>query len=203
MIEMLAVITAISIFIGFLFPIGDKIVRKVRMSKDAHHLRQIALAYQVLAGEDEEGTLFNTIQSSNDWAICLAANGGINEAQCYVSALNPIESQRIVDAGRQVIGNFKQQRLDWICLAPIPPNAPVETTPLLYTRGLNIATGEWETDGVYGTQGGYVVFLDGHVKFYRQLKQALVHHKTGQPTSNLQEAVAEQTHAYDSKGRLW
>jgi hypothetical protein len=45
------------------------------------------------------------------------------------------------------------------------------TTPIAYTRGITAATaGTWsDTLGVYGSDGGHIVFLGGNVQYYRNL----------------------------------
>lgn len=206
-VEFLTVLTIIAIFSGFLFPIGNQIVRKVRMSKDAHNLRQIALSYQQLIQNDV--TLLNKfkdVHSINDWAITLAQLGGLNNASCYVSALaneSISDNKVIVDKFKNTLDDFSALSLSWICLTPISTNLPLETTPLLYSKGLNINTGLWEEDSLYGTDGGYIVFLDGHVKFFKTLKDQLISYKTGKPTSYIQESVPSNSEAYDTQGRLW
>lgn len=206
-VEFLTVLTIIAIFSGFLFPIGNQIVRKARLSKDSHNLRQIALSYQQLIQSNEENlNFFKDISSINNWAITLAKLGGLNNASCYVSALSDVsiaDNKTIVNKFKEAFENFKNLSLSWVCLSPIPTNLPLETTPLLYSKGLNMKTGLWEEDSLYGTEGGFIVFLDGHVKFFRSLKDQLIHFKTGQPTQYLQEAVPANVHAYDTQGRLW
>ncbi len=207
LIEMLAVITIIGIFSGFLFPYGGKIIRKANLSKDAHNLRQIALSYTTVAQtDDDHEALFENIGTSNNWAICLAAHGGINEKQCYLSTINKKKSSGtdvIVDKFGDKVNNFDEIELSWVCLCPIPNDAPIETTPLLYSAGLDTNKGQWTLESIYGQEGGFIVYLDGHVKFYNHLKDQLINYQTGRPTSYIQEAVPGYTHAYDSHGRLW
>jgi type II secretory pathway pseudopilin PulG len=54
----------------------------------------------------------------------------------------------------------------------LPANAPLDTTPLGFTRGLN-KNGLWdEKAGLYGSKGGYVVYADGHVVWFDGSKPA-------------------------------
>jgi prepilin-type processing-associated H-X9-DG protein len=56
--------------------------------------------------------------------------------------------------------------LSYCLINKLPPNVPLETTPLAYTRGLRV-DGKWdEKCGLYGSQGGYVVYCDGHVTWF-------------------------------------
>lgn len=206
LIEFMAVLMVIGIFSGFLFPIGQQIVHKARLSKDAHNLRQIALSYLNLVQSSENSyRSFLGITSVNDWAIRLAMEGGVNASECYLSIFsdNIAEHKNIVDYQHHTLGNFKELSLDWVCISPIPLNAPLATTPILYSRGLNISKGIWEENSVYGATGGFIVFLDGHVEFFNDLKNKLVNFKNQQPTSKIQEAVPTQSHAYSTLCRVW
>lgn len=206
-VEFLTVLTIIAIFSGFLFPIGNQIVRKARLSKDSHNLRQIALSYQQLVQNDEGNLVFfKDISSINDWAIALAKLGGLNNASCYISSLSNVateDNKTIVNKFKQAFDEFKKLSLSWVCLSPTPTNLPLENTPVLYSKGLNIETGLWEEDSLYGAEGGFIVFLDGHTKFFHHLKNHFINFKTGQPTQCIKEALPTNVHAYDSEGRLW
>lgn len=206
LIEFMAVLMIIGIFSGFLFPVGQQIIYKARLSKDAHNLRQIALSYMnlVQSSEDMHRDFFN-ITSINDWAIRLATRGGINAPECYLSIFSDkaADHKNIIDNQHRTLGRFKELPLDWVCISPIPLNAPLATTPILYSRGLNTAKGIWREDSVYGTKGGFIAFLDGHTEFFSDLDHKLVNFRTQQPTSNIQEAVPPRSHAYGTSGRIW
>jgi prepilin-type N-terminal cleavage/methylation domain len=206
LIEFMAVLMIIGIFSGFLFPVGQQVVYKARLSKDAHNLRQIALSYfNLIQGSENARRDFSNIISMNDWAVRLANQGGINAPECYLSIFSDksLEHKNIVDNQRRTLGNFKELPLDWVCISPIPLNAPLATTPILYSRGLNVSKGVWEEDSVYGTRGGFIAFLDGHAEFFSDLHHKLVNFRTLQPTSQIQEAVPSQAHAYGTSGRIW
>ena len=51
--------------------------------------------------------------------------------------------------------------------------------------------------------GGLVAYMDGHVEFYKNLKEQLIHFKTGAVVSNLKDAVPKNLHAYDTKHQVW
>lgn len=205
LLEMIAVLTIIGIFSGFLFPLGQQIVYKANLAKDAHNLRQIALSYCQLLQLNESLDGLKNVINSNDFAVTLARSGGINEASCYSSfcSKNKPKSTNIVDTIGNIIGDFNHLPIDWVCLSPLPTNCTLSTTPALYSQGLNIETGLWEPDSLYGTRGGFIAFLDGHVQFFNNLEGQLVHFKTKRPTKNITEAVPNYTHAYTSSGRIW
>lgn len=206
LIEFMAVLMIIGIFSGFLFPIGQQVVHKVRLSKDAHNLRQVALSYLNLIQTSESSyRSFLDVVSMNDWAIRLATQGGVNASECYLSVFSDkvTEYKNIVDYQQHVLGNFKDLQLDWVCISPISINAPLATTPILYSRGLNLAKGVWEEDSVYGSKGGFVAFMDGRVEFFSDLNNKLVNFQNQQPTSQIKDAVPPQAHAYSTSGRVW
>ena len=84
------------------------------------------------------------------------------------------------------------------------------TTPIAWTRGLN-ANGVWQhfessRPGVYGSEGGFIVFLDGHVEFFRNLTTdggQLIDYIDGTRTSNIQDAVSPGARAYDFLGQVF
>ena len=41
--------------------------------------------------------------------------------------------------------------------------------PVVWTRGLDTATGEWDNDSPWGTEGGVLAMTDGSVQFYEDL----------------------------------
>jgi prepilin-type processing-associated H-X9-DG protein len=69
-------------------------------------------------------------------------------------------------------------------------NVPLETTPIAFTRGLRV-DGKWdEKCGLYGSQGGYVVYCDGHVTWFDGNRPArfLKYDRSGY-TSNIREVI--------------
>lgn len=204
LIELLAVITIISVFMSFLFPLGRKMVFKSQIAKDIHNLRQIALSYLSCAQDTSVFRELNTASNFQRWAAVLANNGGINDPNCYVCTQDTqMIPKRIVGPNQDMLADFRDLQLSWVVIRGIPTNAPLETTPLLYSKGLNIETGEWEEDSLYGKQGGLVAYMDGHVEFYKNLKEQLVHFKTGAVASNIKDAVPKNLHAYDTKHQVW
>ncbi|MDR1255009.1 MAG: type II secretion system GspH family protein [Puniceicoccales bacterium] len=214
LLELLTVLTIISVFMGLLFPIGEKFVSKSRRMADATHLRQLALAYLDYISEDENNfQKFNRVKNAYDWANLLAQSGYINDPHLYVAQQDP-ELSRVQEFPLQIVADskpdpgmhdtaFRKLPISWIFITGIPRNAPLHTTPLAYSRGLKISTGHWDKNSVYGPQGGFVVFLDGHVKFFSSLENRLIDYKTGQATSYIRQAVPEFSHAYDGHGRVW
>ena len=204
LVELLAVITIVSVFMSFLFPLGRKMVFKSQLAKDIHNLRQIALSYLSCAQDANVFRELNNVASFQKWAAVLANNGGINDPNCYVSTQdNQMIPKRIIGTNQDILADFKELQLSWVVIRGVPTNVPLETTPLLYSKGLNIQTGEWEEDSLYGKQGGLVAYMDGHVQFYKNLKEQLIHFKTGTVVSDLRDAIPKNLHAYDTYHQVW
>ena len=204
LIELLAVITIISVFMSFLFPLGRKMVFKSQIAKDSHNLRQIVLSYLSCAQDTIVFQELNKASNFQKWAAVLADNGGINDPNCYVHTQDTqVIPKRIIGANRDMLSDFSALQLSWVVIRGIPTNVPLETTPLLYSKGLNIETGEWEEDSLYGTQGGLVAYMDGHIQFYKNLKDQLIHFKTGKIVSTIKDAVPKNLHAYDTNQQVW
>jgi hypothetical protein len=72
----------------------------------------------------------------------------------------------------------------------LPAHAPLDTTPLGFTRGLR-EDGKWdEKSGLYGSKGGYVVYADGHTVWFDGTKPArFLKWDQSSYTSDIREAV--------------
>lgn len=203
-VEILAVMTIISIFMSFLFPLGRKMVFRAQIAQDIHNLRQIALSYLNCLQDNTVFQELNKASNFQKWAAILASNGGINDPSCYVSTQDTQKlPKRIIDSDQKILPEFEKLQLSWVIIRGIPRNVDLETTPLLYSKGLNIATGEWSEDSLYGKQGGLVAYMDGHVQFYKNLKKQLISFKKGTVTSNIKESVPENLYAYDTFQQVW
>jgi prepilin-type N-terminal cleavage/methylation domain-containing protein len=213
LVELLTVIAILALFVGALFPVSEKVLEKARRAIAAGHLRQVALAYtSCVQASPDEADAFGSVRNASDWASVLARLYGLNDAELYFVKNDPAMAKKTVPfpkfVGRKVDHmwikdeQFAQIPLSVVFIAPLSPYAPPSTTPLAYTRGLDISTGEWR-DGVYGDEGGFVVFLDGHVQFFTSLKDRLVRYGRYDTTSDIREAVHPDACAFDWKGRVW
>jgi prepilin-type processing-associated H-X9-DG protein len=87
---------------------------------------------------------------------------------------------------------FSQVLISYCLVMGLPVYAPLETTPLGFTRGLR-KDGKWdEKAGLYGSKGGYVVYCDGHVVWFDGSRPAkfLKWDQSGY-TSDIREAVPD------------
>ena len=62
-------------------------------------------------------------------------------------------------------------------VAGLSSDAPGSTTPLAWTRGLQ-PDGSWSFDSPFYGEGGFILFLDGHVEFHETVDGALLNFET-------------------------
>jgi Tfp pilus assembly major pilin PilA len=141
----------------------------------------------------------NNPHSINTFAAQLAGYGKtnvsdmvLNDASVYISLGDKYASR--VDQASVCRFNTNKQMIEWMDPFPfshvtnfilsgkrffsycfvlnLPGYAPIDATPLGFTRGLN-KNGLWdEKSGLYGSKGGYVVFCDGHTIWFDGSKPA-------------------------------
>ena len=72
------------------------------------------------------------------------------------------------------------------------------TTPIAFTRGLR-EDGRWDRDNaVYGSEGGHIVYLGGHVRWHRDLRseQGQLSSFSGELTSNILDTLSPDHAVY-------
>lgn len=222
LVELLTVIAVIGILAAILIPTVGSVRESARRSAAASNLRQIALAYTAYA--DGGGRPRTVVADSiHDWARTLAQGGNFNDPNIYILPEDPLVEQSAAARPRIVAsppaagggswtidGRFRNFPLSITVVSGLSSRAPASTTPIAWTRGLQ-TTGRWApldagVPGVYGSAGGFIVFLDGHVTFYENLAVdggQLLHYTTQQPTANIQEALSPGAEAFDFTGRVF
>ena len=171
-------------------------------SEDSSNLRQIGQASLIFASDNHDR--FPVAVDLPDYARQLAIGGGLNDASVWVRSDTEIPGD-----GKIVLGDYgappakrplkpefaKLPHIFSVPLNGITANMPA-TTPIGWTRGLDVETGHWRPDSPYGNEGGHIVFLDGHVAFYRDLTThdgELRRYVDGTPTASLREALPPGT----------
>ena len=193
------VLSIIGILMSSLFPLGNKILQKVYMTIDLQNVHQVALIYRE-TWEARSMPEDQPITSSKPLIFELVYRHHLNNIRYYCSNLRTRKNLAVVDKAGHDLGNLQDS--DYVFLYPISSDGAADTTPILFSKGLQI-DGTWSSDSPYGTSGGIIVFLDGHAKFCTNAQEVLVDYQTGKPIQNIQQAVPIGVHAYGFNGMLW
>jgi prepilin-type processing-associated H-X9-DG protein len=179
------------------------------------NIAQIAKTYAAYTQSSKDGRILTAKpgDTAHDAALILARYASLNDASFWFiwsdSALagKPHPHSVLVDAqgnnasvheeNGTLNPDFARLQLSYVFAANIPLNAAVETTPLVWTRGLQF-DGTWAKDSPWKGDGGHVAFLDGHVEWYEKLPltktgtdgpDPLVKYGTTTPTTDIREAL--------------
>ena len=196
LIELLTVIAIIGILAAIIIPTVGKVRETAQRTTARSNLRQIGQSALIYASDNRDalpGKFINTTTGASAnaatggysattvdlFAFALAKSGGLNDATIWVNnadkanlgaADNTKASTVTNSAGTGFETNFAQLALGYGVVAGLTTSAN-STTPIAFSRGiLNSAGGKWDgTRGVYGTDGGDIVFVGGNVAFYKDL----------------------------------
>lgn len=198
LIELLTVIAIIGILAAIIIPTVGKVRETARRSVDGSNLRQVGQAALIFASDNrdqlpkmisEAATSFGQqvttggVETTDGFAAALAVGGGLNDATIWISAgdkngTNITGASTVLNAARNGYlaaagGNPSFNGLSLAYGVTLGLNAgDSSTTPVAFTRGILAPNpaGSWPTDaGVYGNEGGHIVFLGGNVQFYRTI----------------------------------
>lgn len=221
LIELLTVITVIGVLMAILIPSVGAIRDHARKTAAKSNLRQIAIAYANYANEGGKPRTI-TANSIYEWAALLAQHVDFNDPAVYFFPDDPLvelaegQTPRVVatpgssGGNWSVDGAFAAYPLSVAVASRITASAPVSTTPIAWTRGLE-TSGTWRAaddanPGVYGSEGGHIAFLDGHVEFFEDLSEddgQLIHFLNKTPTGNIQEALNPGARAFEHTGPVF
>lgn len=197
LIEILGVLTIIGMLAAVIIPSISFVSEKAQKTKAASHLRQLALAYIIcLQSGDTKG--LNACKDIHSLAAYLAKQANLNDPQLWVLDQDPLVEEKaktlktIIKPDGTPTDDFKALPLSFSFVVKLPSGLCPSTAPIASSRGLK-EDGTWDPDkGVWGASGGYIAFLDGHVEWYDNVKDAdkqFCHHQTYDPTSNYKEAL--------------
>jgi prepilin-type N-terminal cleavage/methylation domain-containing protein/prepilin-type processing-associated H-X9-DG protein len=189
LVELLIAIVIIGILMSLLIPAVSKVMENARRVKGSSCLRQIAMAYTQYCNDDVNGRNIpagDTCKSGKAWAMILAKAGYLNDPNVYCfsgdSGAAKVVKKSIVELttlkDNDAWGDNPEEFSVYL-VAGVPTDAPTTTTPIAFTRGLpstlhdrvegGDTVAKWPSTGVYGTKGGYIAFLDGHVEWFDDL----------------------------------
>ena len=218
LIELLMVLGVMGILMGMLIPSVGVVRERAQRMATGQKVRQIGLAvatYQSVTGRSLAGS------ELSEWITLLAAETGLREGPLFLfeedpllaaipSKIPPVLVEQPAPGTWEVIEGFTNWPLGIVVASGVSPLAPPSTTPIVWTRGLT-ADGTWlghgsDRAGIYGSNGGFIVFLDGHVEFHRDLGKdggQLVAYDDGSRTADIRRAIGPGTTIYDYRGEVF
>lgn len=171
---------------------------------DASNLRQIGMGALIYADNHEA----RLPEAKNIWgyAQILAESAGLENARIWQSSIDPASASTHAEKidillaskpgePKQVNPTFLKIKPAFaVALGKLDTSMP-STTPIAWTRGLQ-PDGTWAVHSPYGHEGGFIVFLSGNVKFFRDMTEAggqLTRFDGEGPTANILEALPAGT----------
>lgn len=219
LIELLTVIAIIGILAAVLFPGVQGVMKAAKKSSAQTKLANIGKAYVNFNNSGSGGkfvkyaawslTAPTAANSISDYAAVLAFNVDLNQAELWYVEADPANDTAVLPkqvligaSGAQTInpavstGSADNGYISWTAYSPVSKNIGTDT-PLVWTRGLSTA-GAWDaTKGVWGSEGGHVVFGDAHVVWLANTtddaNKFLSKKTPGQTTANWTESVTAGT----------
>tara|TARA_B100000614_G_C14510643_1_gene478417 strand:- start:348 stop:1073 length:726 start_codon:yes stop_codon:yes gene_type:complete len=194
LIELLTVIAIIGILAAILIPTVGAVKKKASMVTSSSNLKQIAIAYATFSNS---GTRTRTIakgawsetsnKQANDmlqWAKVLAYHAGLTDAGIWFISSDEKVSNYAGTLPRSIgiknaDGTFTESA-EWTAIteevisysAVVDMNANASgSTPLIWTKGLQ-TDGTWTITSPWQGEGGHIAFMDGHVEFFPNIKDA-------------------------------
>ena len=151
----------------------------------------------------------------------LASQTGVREGELYIfpedpllaevsGSIPPVLVAPTSKGNWEEVNGFESWPIGIAVASGLNSNSNPSTTPVAWTRGLE-TSGAWgdyasKRPGVYGSDGGFIVFLDGHVEFHKDLASgggSLVHFTKGTRTADIRDALSPGATAYDFLGKLF
>lgn len=167
LVEILGVIAVIAILAGLILPVSHRVVASARKTQAMNNLRQIALAAS--ASRLESG--FSYGGSRPTTLAEFAHRIGLEQTDVWVVKDDPLIKAHKIAIPKRLSVTTSNLPISFAVVTPIPEHAEPMTTPIAWTRGLQ-ADGKWSAvNGVYGSAGGFIAFLDGHVEWFTDLSE--------------------------------
>jgi prepilin-type N-terminal cleavage/methylation domain-containing protein len=216
LIEILAVIAIIGILAAILVPSVGSAISKAHRMKEANNVRQIALAYINYIRDNHDRSEMARCRDVHEFAGVLAKRGYLTTPEVYFFDSDPAASLSKLKKPKSIgkpgggswrpSDDFMKFPLSVVAVVNISPNVSASTTPIIYSRGLDVDTGRWGKDGAHGEEGGFIAFLDGHVRFFNNIADEatqMISFYTGDCTPRLPNALNHGAKAVNNGGIEW
>ncbi|MDR2806851.1 MAG: prepilin-type N-terminal cleavage/methylation domain-containing protein [Puniceicoccales bacterium] len=195
LVEMIIVTSIIALLMTIILPATQKVLLNSRKTKARTCMKEIAGAY---CRYYQENGYIPDATSSVALAEALAKNGELNNANLFVfpgdSKAATVRRENIWprDDDAEAWEIDINKRLSVCLIGNITSEVDAATTPIAFSRGLS-EDGKWSSsEGVYGSDGGFIAFLDGQVRWYKDLSEddgKLFKAGSNEKTSNINEAI--------------
>ncbi len=155
----------------------------------ATDLKDIGLAYFEYLQETDGAHVPADVAGVHGWAMEIAEKTGYGDASVYrVDGDVALTGHHGEVAGAVGDKSFPGMPFSITLVAGMAADAPAQTTPLAWTRGLQ-PDGTWSFDSPFYGEGGYILFRDGHVEFFETVEGALVDYQSKEATSDIAKAL--------------
>ncbi len=197
LIELLTVIAIIGILAAIIIPTVGNVQKKAKRTANGSNLRQLGQSALIYSQDnkdkfpplnlDSTSTNFGRPKTGSTtgttiylYAAALAVDGGVNDANFWVSTIdeNLTATGETANTGLSTVVNgtktafttgFDSTEPAYAVVAGLS-SADAPTTPLMFTRGVNSTTGKWTvTSGPYKDAGGFIYFIGGNLAYYQNL----------------------------------
>lgn len=213
LVELLTVIAIIGILAALIIPAVGNVQNKAKQQAAASDGRQIGLAYNTFSNSGgrtrniKDGGNADQLEANTPelFAQILAQRSGLNDAAIwYIEADDELANTTIPktviqDTGSGSVTNNMtgNKPVSWAVTVGLSTNAPTSTTPLIYTRGLEDGASVWDQTSPWKGEGGHIIFLDGHVSWFEDLKlDPLADYKDGTKATAIDNAQNTQAKRY-------
>jgi prepilin-type N-terminal cleavage/methylation domain-containing protein len=171
LIELIIVVSIIAILMSIVIPASQKVFTEARKAKAQAAMKQIAETY--CRYYQNNGFIPNATDTRN-LIEQFAKDGELNNANLFIfpgdSKAAGILRENIWPYDGSPWESGKQ--LSVALVGNITKEVNQSTTPIALSRGLQ-ESGIWSKDGVWGTDGGFIGFLDGQVRWYKSVADKL------------------------------
>ena len=155
------------------------------------NLRELGNIYISYLRENNGSHIPASVSGVHGWAMELEDKVGYDDASVYLLDGDLAKVEHEGDIAESVRDkSFPGMPFSISLVAGLSSDAPGSTTPLAWTRGLQ-PDGSWSFDSPFYGEGGFILFLDGHVEFHETVDGALLNFETKEPTSDIAKALPQ------------